>query len=91
MLTKETVSGLELSQEIKDQINALIDTVENQKLSFKELIEINNAASKDNDRLRVEIENLRQEVIKNNNANQSHADLVIKYNTLARRVGTPTI
>lgn len=50
---------MEITQELKDQITSLLNTIESQKTSFTELVQINKAASKDNDRLREELENVR--------------------------------
>lgn len=59
MLTIESVASLEINQELKDQITSLLNTVDNQKTSYTELASINEAASRDNERLRSELEILR--------------------------------
>lgn len=66
MLTKESVALLEISQELKDQIDSLLNTIDsllntidNQKTSYSELVQINEATGKDNERLRGELEILR--------------------------------
>ena len=64
MLTKESLSTLAIDENLKSEIGALIDTVNNQKISFGELVEINKSCSKDNDRLRDELTTAR--VLANN-------------------------
>lgn len=62
MITKESVAAIETSPELKEEITSLLNTIENQKTSFTELVEINKAVSRDNDRLRSEWELSKQQL-----------------------------